>query len=418
MTYRQILLSLAIAGLQLLVVVGLVWVSQPRSAEPIAINMRASSSGAASSPTPVAAPPAPTASAPTPAPAPTPVTPAPTPIASAPAPAPAFPMPAMPAHDLTIVSWGGTYQDGQRASFFEPFSREAGIPVEEATFNGTLAEVKDAVSNGLTWDVVDLEFADILRGCEEGVFERIDWSRVGSTADFMPAAVETCGVGNVVWAYVAAYAPDRLPRAPVSWADFWDTSAMPGKRGLRNLAQWNLEIALLADGVSTRDVYSVLASPQGVDRAFAKLDQIKPDTVWWAGGAEPMEMIGRGDVVMTTAYNGRVSVARNEGTNVEILWNNVIYTLNYWAIVKGTPNLDAAYQFIAYASRPEPMAMMPDFIPYGLANTKANALVNPALAPELPTTPANLRFAMVSSAEFWNRQGPALEQRFQTWLNQ
>lgn len=71
------------------------------------------------------------------------------------------------------------------------------------------------------------------------------------------------------------------PRQPASWADFWDVDKYPGKRGLRKRAVYNLEFALLADGVKVEDVYRVLSTPTGVERAFAKLSELKPHIQWW-----------------------------------------------------------------------------------------------------------------------------------------
>lgn len=402
MTYKQILLSLLFALVQLFVVAGLVWVFQPKGAEPIALGTRPATPQAAA--TPPQQVPAPIA-APAPVAAPTPTVPA---AAAS----------TMPPHPLTLVSWGGSYQDSLREAVFDPFSADTGHAYAEDTIGGTLAEVKQALRDGRTWDVVNLEFADMLRGCEEGVFEALDWSRIANTQDFIPSAVETCGVGSVVWDYVMAYAPGKVPRPAVSWNDFWDVAGMPGQRGMRNLAQWNLEVALMADGVSTREVYSVLDTPQGVDRAFAKLDQIKPYVSWWSAGAEPIGMIARDEVVMTTAYNGRLTIARQEGIDVTTVWNNVVYTLDYWSIVKGTPNMASSYDFLAYTARPETMARLANMIPNGPTNTKAMPLVDAKMVPELPTTPANLRFAVLSDANFWNRHGPALEERFKRWMGE
>ncbi|KAG1702901.1 NAD-dependent protein deacetylase [Nymphon striatum] len=97
-----------------------------------------------------------------------------------------------------------------------------------------------------------------------------------------------------------------MPEGPKTMADFFDTAKFPGKRGLRKGAKVNLEFALIADGVAAADVYSVLETPEGVDRAFAKLDTIKGDVVWWEAGAQPPQMLADGEVALTTAYNGRI----------------------------------------------------------------------------------------------------------------
>ncbi len=426
MTYRQIMLSVGASLTQLFVIIALVWLTQPGAGTPIDVRAAAPSSRpasvvAASTPPPapvqstgsaaaVTPPPAAPVAAPLPAPAPVQVASVSQPTSL---PAPGL---GMASHPLTVQSWGGAFQDAQREVYFQPFQALTGVQLEEVSTNGTLADLKQALAEGQTIDVVDMEIIDILQGCDEGVLEVIDWKRVVNTNDFMPAAVERCGVGTIIWSYVIAYSPSGpLPRAPVAWSDFWDFNGMPGKRGLRDIAVWNLEIALLADGVNSRDVYKLLETPQGVDRAFAKLDQIKPHVVWWSAGAEPPQLIDRGEVTFTTAYNGRVTNAQKEGIDIEIVWNNVIYTVELWGIVKGTPNIDEAYRFISYASQPAPQARFPEYIPYGATNLKAISLIKEELKPVLPTTPANLRNAMLSNAEFWYRNGPALEERFKRW---
>lgn len=45
----------------------------------------------------------------------------------------------------------------------------------------------------------------------------------------------------------------------------------------------------MADGVPAADVYKVLATKEGQDRAFAKLDELKPNIQWWESGAQPQE---------------------------------------------------------------------------------------------------------------------------------
>jgi hypothetical protein len=187
-------------------------------------------------------------------------------------------------------------------------------------------------AKNVTWDVLEVESPELVRGCEEGLFEKIDFAQVGDKADFVPAAVNECGVGIFVWSTALAYNADRLKEAPTSWADFWNVDKFPGKRGLRKGAKYTLEFALLADGVPTSDVYKVLATPAGVDRAFAKLDKLKANIQWWEAGAQPPQLLASGDLVMSAAYNGRISAAQVEGKNLKVVWNGSIYDVDSWAI--------------------------------------------------------------------------------------
>ena len=103
------------------------------------------------------------------------------------------------------------------------------------------------------------------------------------------------------------YDGNKMADGPKSWADFWDVEKFPGKRGMLGQALYTLENALMADGVPRPMSTTVLRTPEGVDRAFAKLDQIKPHVVWWTSSSTAMQNLDAGEVVMTDMYNGRVT---------------------------------------------------------------------------------------------------------------
>ena len=114
----------------------------------------------------------------------------------------------------------------------------------------------------------------------------------------------------------------------------------------------NLEFALLADGVKPADVYKGLSTKEGVDRAFKKLDAIKKDIVWWEAGAQAPQILASGEVVMTTAWNGRIASANQEGKQFKIVWDNQILDSNFWVIPKGAKNIPASLEFIRFAVEP------------------------------------------------------------------
>ena len=198
--------------------------------------------------------------------------------------------------DLTVTSFGGAYQDAQRKVYFEPFKQATGIDLVEDVWNGGVGAIRAKVEGGgQEWDVVQVEAEELVIGCEEGLYEPIDWDAVGGKEQFIDAAVNDCGVGAIVWSTVLAYDGDKITEdPPQSWADFLDTEKFPGKRGLRRHPKYTLEFALMADGVPPDQVYEVLRTPEGVDRAFAKLDEIKDDIIWWEAGAQPPQLLGLG----------------------------------------------------------------------------------------------------------------------------
>ena len=324
------------------------------------------------------------------------------------------------ARDLTVVSWGGNYQDAQREIFFQPYAAEKGVTLLEETWDGGYGVIAAKMeTRPADWDVVQVETEELELGCADGMYEPIDWDALGGADKFLDAGVHECGVGAIVWTTGLSYDANRLETAPTSWADFWDTEKFPGKRGFRRGAKYALEFALMADGVPAEDVYEVLGTPEGVDRAFAKLDEIKGDVVWWEAGAQPIQLLASGEVVMTTAYNGRLTgINKSEGTNFQIVWPGSIYAIDSWVVLKDSPNKDAAFDFINFASQPENQSKLPDYIAYGITNLEAGERVDPEAAKDLPTSPANLEGAIPLDGAFWVDNIEELNERFNAWLAQ
>jgi putative spermidine/putrescine transport system substrate-binding protein len=321
------------------------------------------------------------------------------------------------ARDLTVVSWGGAYQEAQKKVYFLPFVQATGIPLLDESWDGGVGVLRAKVQGGsATWDVVQVESEELALGCEEGLFEILDWSRIGGKEQYMAEAVSECGVGAIVYNFVLGYDRDKLKDGPKSWADFFDAKKYPGKRALRNGPKTTLEIALIGDGVAAKDVYKVLATEQGVERAFKKLDTIRNDLIFWKAGAQPPQLLASGEVVMTSVYNGRIDAAnRNDKRNFGIVWNGSLFTLDSWVLLKGTPNKDSAYKLLEFMGRPEVQAKLPDAIAYGVTNRAANKNIDPNRLADLPTAEENLSKAVEINTGFWLENIDRLTERFNKW---
>jgi putative spermidine/putrescine transport system substrate-binding protein len=321
------------------------------------------------------------------------------------------------AADMTVVAWGGVTQDALRAVYFEPFAKANGVNVIEDSWNGGYGVLQAKVKAGKpNWDVVQVESDMLELGCADGIFETLDLSTIPRDK-LRPDAVNSCGIGVYYWSVALGYDADKLAKAPQSWADFWDVKQFPGKRSLRKGAKYNLEFALLADGVAAEDLYQVLGTPEGVNRAFRKLDELRPYIVWWEAGGQPLQYLASGEVVMAAVYNGRLtSISKSEGKHYKLVWNGSIYALDSWAILKGARNKAQAEQFIAFASQAQHQAKLPAYVPYGVPNLDASAQIAPNVYADLPTHPDNLRNAIALNTAFWNDHLEDLTTRYNAWL--
>jgi putative spermidine/putrescine transport system substrate-binding protein len=100
-----------------------------------------------------------------------------------------FALPALAQQQLTVVNFGGANANAQKKAYYEPYEK-AGTKIIPVEYNGEQAKIKAMVeTKKVTWDVVEVESPDAARGCDEGLFEKLDYSKIGSKADFLPAAV-------------------------------------------------------------------------------------------------------------------------------------------------------------------------------------------------------------------------------------
>ncbi|MFB9886869.1 ABC transporter substrate-binding protein [Balneatrix alpica] len=330
------------------------------------------------------------------------------------------------ADKLTVVSWGGAFTKSQVEAYHKPFSAQTGVEIVSEDFSGGLAEIKAQVEAGnVTWDLVSLDKPDIVRGCAEGLLEPLNAAELPAGADgtpadqdFIPGAIHKCAVSTIMVSNVLAYDRSRFSDNPPSkLTDMFDLQKYPGKRALQKQPQGNLEWALLADGVAAAEVYPMLETLEGRERAFKKLDSIKDQTIWWTAGAQPPQLLADGEVVLTTAFNGRIYNAQTqEGKPFEMIWDNQIGYFNGWAIPKGSKNFEQAKAFIHFSSGTQPLAEQAKYVAYGPTRKSSNPLIAPELARVLPTSPDNMKNVFMFDDEWWADYADELTEEFNTWL--
>jgi putative spermidine/putrescine transport system substrate-binding protein len=392
--------------------------------------------GQAESPAPAAeAPPAaaaapaaeaPPAAAAETAPAPSPEAPKPAQAEIAPAPPPA---PVDPKSvTLSIATWGGAYGESQDRAYFQPFTERFGYRIKPVTYDGRYASIKDQAASS-AWNLVDLDGEAAARACADKLLEPLDVSMLENapngatlTEDFLPAAIRPCAIGSVAWSALVVY-DKRLKHKPETTADFFDVKKFPGKRMLPRQPKFTLELALMADGVAPGDVYATLSTPEGQDRAFAKLSSIKDDVLWWEKPAEVFDRLAKHEAAMGLGFNGRAFMAIVGARRpLEMLWDHQIYSFDYWAIPRGAANQDAARAFIRFATSPGPLSDQTRWMPYGPARRSAMQLVGKHaeldldMKPFLPTSEANMKTALAADDGWWVANGKALDQRFADWV--
>jgi putative spermidine/putrescine transport system substrate-binding protein len=332
-----------------------------------------------------------------------------------------------PAPVLTVMTWPGAYGRAQAAAQMRPYGAENNVDVRTALWDGDIKDLATMVEKReFKADVIDMELPVAVQACKQNLLEKIDPAKLPAGADGEPAArdfvagaIGPCWVGGMVYAQVMVTAPGRK-RVPATLADFFDTRKFPGKRALSRAApKFNLEMALLADGVAPGEVYKTLETPEGLDRAFAKLTALKP--IWAHDSIGALNWLQNGQAVMATALNG--DVAQMKDYTPVVIWDHQLYELDVLGIPAGNRNKKRALDYIAYATGSAPLAGVANWVPYGPARRSSLALVgsNPetglAMRPLLPTAPENFGHAFAIDDGWWLAHGGAITSRWREFVS-
>ncbi len=322
---------------------------------------------------------------------------------------------------LTVVSFGGSYQDAQSKALFQPAAKAIGATAKEETYTSITAVALQVKAGAVTWDVVTSGSGGAARSGAEGMLEALDY-KVIDVSNFVPGSAQPYYVCGDVFSTVMAWNTKTYgDKGPQNWADFWDVKKFPGKRSFRKGGEGVLEPALMADGVAPNKVYEVLSAPGGIERAIKKIKELKPHVaVWWSSGAQHAQLMKDGEVDMITGWNGRFDVAAKDGAKVAYTFNQGLADYDCYAIPKGAPNKALAMKFLSEISKPQYQAEFTKYITYGPTNKKAyeGSAIPAAYAKTLPSHPDNQAKQLPIDQAWYIKNGARAAALFQDMLTE
>ena len=321
---------------------------------------------------------------------------------------------AQAADNFVIVNtWGGTYTAAQKEAYFDPFTKETGIEVRTAT-PVSFAKLKAQVQSGnYEWDVTSTGPIDYVAGVKQGLVEPLDWSVIDRNK-ITPSAIGEAGIQSQALATTLVYQKKKFPNGgPDSWADFWDVKKFPGTRGLCNDEVYtNLGFALLADGVPKDKLY-----PLDLDRAFKKLNEIKPHIkVWWTQGNQSEQLMRDNEVDMMSMWNGRSQNLVDQGVPIELVWNGAQTYFSYWYVAKGSPRAKNGFKFIEFAAQAKGQSIFGSKMFYGPSNPKAFDFLTKADAEKMPTSAEHLKIGFIPDNEYLGSNLDKIKERWNQWI--
>ncbi|UWR26312.1 extracellular solute-binding protein [Sulfitobacter sp. S223] len=342
------------------------------------------------------------------------------------------------ANEMTIVSWGGAYSASQQNAYHTPYSEMTGVKIINDESSAEAVSKLRAMNEAgnVTWDVVDVVASDALRLCDEGLAMEIDPDEMLADApdgtkaseDFGDLLVGDCFIPQIVYSTTVGYRTDLVgDTPPTDICAIFDTDAYPGKRSLEKRPIGNMEWALLCDGVAKDEIYDVLETAEGQQKALDKLATIKDDVIWWSAGADTPQLLADGEVVMGSTYNGRLfSLIVEQEQPVGMLWDAQVFDLDGWIIPTGLSDerKARAMDYIMFATDTQRLADQAKYISYGPARKSSAPLVGKHaelgidMAPHMPTDPENAKNTFLYNYEFWADYRDDIDAKFQAWLVQ
>jgi putative spermidine/putrescine transport system substrate-binding protein len=314
---------------------------------------------------------------------------------------------------IVVNASGGSMTNNLRRFYFGEFERQHGIRIVD-TSPVDFGKLRAMVQGGNPeWTVTEIGGQDAERAKELNLLEPIDTSVVDLSR--YPAAGRQSHVFvGAVSSTAMGYRTDVFPDGshPRGWAQFWDVRRFPGARSLRNHPVDNLEFALLADGMPMDQLY-----PLDMDRAFRKLDEIRPHiAVWWSTGAQPAQMLVDREVVLTSGWNGRFYELTRRNAPVATEFAGGSLKTSAWGIPRGTRNAYWGQQLFQTLTNPRLQAAYATELSYAGLHPDTMNFVSDEIRPLLPAAPVNLEKQFWMDLAWWTANGAQAQERWNRWM--
>jgi putative spermidine/putrescine transport system substrate-binding protein len=324
---------------------------------------------------------------------------------------------------LVVNSCGGSYGEAIREAFIEPFEADTGADVvyDENCDDQTTKLAAQAETGQVQWDVIGGFGGPLYKDLfDQGLLATIDHAALGSEEMELPeGATEPFGLGFHHDAVVLGYRAGAFPGQTPTVADFFNLEDFPGKRAMTSggFEDWTRpSIALVADGVAPADLI-----PLDWDRAFAKLDTIKPQLLFWRGGTEQMTVMLENQAPMCLCGDARMLQAQREDPDIRLSFEGALRTMLYWAIPEGSPNPELANEYLTSTLLPERQARFTELIGYSGVVGDSYDLLPEGLQSQVLVNPDNLAgtWAFTPDQDVWLAENASdASERYATWVGE
>jgi putative spermidine/putrescine transport system substrate-binding protein len=316
---------------------------------------------------------------------------------------------------LSYVSYGGTGQQAQIDAWQKPYTALHPNVTFVNSSPPDPAQVKAQVTTGsVQWNIVTTAPYLASQNCGT-LYEKLTIPNLDKS-QFSPGTIGECYITDFKYSLVFSYNADKWPdpaTAPKTLADFFNTKKFPGKRGVVPTVQDGfLETALLADGVKADKLY-----PLDVNRALKEWDKVKADTVFAANPGALLQAVTSKQVDMQILVQARSQAVLDAGVNAKAVWSQTMTSIDGLAIPKGSPNKEAAEQFMSFLLQPKQSAKMASLAGVAPSNNKAVPTYTEHGNEINAFGKANTGTNVQANASYWGKHYNQVQAQVTAWLN-
>lgn len=269
---------------------------------------------------------------------------------------------------LKVGVYGGYFKKSFDEHIFPEFTKATGITVEsvaEPTGEAWLVQLEQAAKAGQApADLSMMSQTSTLKGQSTELWQPLDSAKFKHYGDLLPQFINkypdgrVAGIGAVAWYITLVTNTNVYKEAPKSWDALWDT-ANADKLGLLALASNSFLLEVTAK--TFMGGTNALDTDEGIDKAFAKLAEVKPNVrLWYRDEAQFEQALKSGEIPMGQYYHDVTGLAAKDGQPVRSTFpkEGGIQDSGNWVLSRASKKVDEAHAFIDYMSQPAVQGLM------------------------------------------------------------
>ena len=260
---------------------------------------------------------------------------------------------------VRISNFGGFFEDAFKKDVYPAFTKATGITVESLPQSASaqfLLQLDQANKAGSApMDICCVQQTDVIRGRAQGLWKKIDASKVSNLGELMPAyrqdTAQSDNVGAMGWYLTFVTNTEEVAAPPQSWRTLWEKDPQAwGLQGSGASVLLEITAATFFDGGKT------LETQDGIDKVIAKIAELKPNTkLWWTDEGTMQTALQNDEVKGGLYYHDVSMILKNEGTPVRSTFpkEGAVQGFNAWCLPSAGQNTAEALEFLNWSCTPE-----------------------------------------------------------------